>query len=229
MTTLAQQFKAEWYPIITPIAQKYGLNPDFLLTQIAQESYWGQKIPVGSNNFAGITEVRKGKGVTANDNGKRRRFRQFSSKEEFADHYGSLLSRLYPGVKTAKTIEEFGSALQDGKRRYAEASHYKDALNKVFNDHFSSGYQAGDVVAQKPTTTNIGGGTLSGYSVTNKLVAPKLAITKPEEFKDPYEDLWNVKPVKNGLSEVDNKINIVSYDTGFPKSKWVNEKWGIDP
>ena len=229
MTTLAQQFKAEWYPIITPIAQKYGLNPDFLLTQIAQESYWGQKIPVGSNNFAGITEVRKGKGVTANDNGNRRRFRQFSSKEEFADHYGSLLSRLYPGVKTAKTIEEFGSALQDGKRRYAEAPHYKDALNKVFNDHFSSGYQAGDVVPQKPTTTNIGGGTLSGYSVTNKLVAPKLAITKPEEFKDPYEDLWNVKPVKNGLSEVDNKINIVSYDTGFPKSKWVIEKWGSDP
>ena len=229
MTTLAQQFKAEWYPIITPIAQKYGLNPDFLLTQIAQESYWGQKIPVGSNNFAGITEVRKGKGITANDNGNRRRFRQFSSKEEFADHYGSLLSRLYPGVKTAKTIEEFGSALQDGKYRYAEAPHYKDALNKVFNDHFASGYQAGDVVAQKSTTTNTGGGTLSGYAVTNKLVAPKLAITKPEELKDPYEDLWNVKPVKNGLSEVDNKINIVSYDTGFPKSKWVNEKWGIDP
>ena len=224
MTTLAQQFKAEWYPIITPVAQKYGLNPDYLLTQIAQESYWGTRIPNGSNNYAGIMDTRKSSvGVMSNDNGNRRKFRKFDSKEQFADHYASLLTRLYPGTKGANTVEEFASALQDGKYRYAEAPHYKDSLSKVYMDHFASGAPVGNTPAQKANTTS------TGFVTTNTLVAPQIKATKPEEYKDPYEDLWNVKPVKNELSAVDNKINIVSYDTGFPKSRWVNEKWGIDP
>lgn len=225
MSTIAQQFTAEWAPILDPVAKKYGLNRDFLLTQIAQESYWGQKIPVGSNNYAGITEVRKGKGVTANDNGNKRRFRQFSSKEEFADHYGSLLSRLYPGVKTAKTIEEFASALQDGKYRYAEAPTYKDALATVFYDHYGNG--------QKPTTTTTTqngtvGTTQSMNPMTSMAYGQPFRVTTPKQEKvtDPFADVWKVEQVKPFDP---GKVQVTDYDTGYGKSNWVNKNWGVDP
>lgn len=225
MSTIAQQFTTEWAPILDPVAKKYGLNRDHLLAQIAQESYWGQRIPVGSNNFAGITEVRKGKGVTANDNGNRRRFRQFGSKEEFADYYGSLLARLYPGAVGAKTIEDFASALQDGKRRYAEAPNYKDALAKVYYDHYGNGQQP-------VTTTSAQGGTVA----TTQSMSPmammaygqpfKVTTPKQEKVTDPFADVWKVEQAK--LFDPGTE-QIATYDTGYGRSDWVNKNWGIDP
>lgn len=46
MPTVAQQFTEEWLPIlIEPVARKYGINPEFMLSQIALESRWGQTTP----------------------------------------------------------------------------------------------------------------------------------------------------------------------------------------
>lgn len=207
MTTLAQQFTSEWLPIIEPVAKKYGINPEFMLSQIALESQWGTKTPKGSNNYAGIQDFRRNsKGVMANDAGNRRKFRQFDSKEAFAEHMGSLLSRLYPGTKTAKTIDEYTHALQNGKggRRYAEADTYQTAVGQVYNGQYANGaaYQASkSSPTQQPTgsyapiqqTAGVGladtMATMRDYGIT-----PSKTTQVTATYKDPYADLYNIKP-----------------------------------
>lgn len=204
MSTVAQQFTAEWRPILDPVAKKYGINTDFLLTQIAQESLWGQKTPTGSNNYAGITDFRrKSNVVKAKDAGNIRLFRTFDSKEAFAEHYVNMLSRLYPGTKSAKTIQEFASALQDGKRKYAEAGHYKDALATVYNDHYANG-SADAPVQRDPSILSSNGVQLPVYNAgtgladyAQAIAATGMPVMAPkadgQSDKDPFADMWNIK------------------------------------
>lgn len=195
MTTLAQEFNAKWRPIITPIAQKYGINPDFALTQIAQESWWGTKTPAGSNNYAGIQDFRKNSvGSMARDDGKIRKFRRFANEQEFAEHYLNLLSRLYPGTVGAKTIEEFGIALQDGARRYAGSPKYKQHLAEVYNQNYANGSSVATNTTTTPTThmastsTAVSATPTTGFSGGLPIQSKQKPVTK-----DPYEDLWGVK------------------------------------
>lgn len=193
MTTLAQEFNAKWRPIITPIAQKYGINPDFALTQIAQESWWGTKTPAGSNNYAGIQDFRKNSvGSMARDDGKIRKFRRFANEQEFAEHYLNMLSRLYPGTIGAKTIEEFGIALQDGARRYAGSPMYKQHLAEVYNQHYANGSTATSTTTSTTApTSSTGAFTVS--NANNLSGGLPLQSKQKPVAKDPYEDLWGVK------------------------------------
>lgn len=205
VTTLAQEFTSKWRPIITPIAQKYGINPDFALAQIAQEAWWGTRIPTGSHNYAGIQDFRKkSDGVMANDAGRQRKFRKFANEEAFAEHYLNMLSRLYPDTKSAKTIDEFTSALQDGKRKYAESLKYKQYVGEVYNDHFASGSARTATPHDIPAV----GTTHANASMVNVDPARDggFEMSPPKsqtQTNDPYESLWGVKqpkptePVKN--------------------------------
>lgn len=194
MTTLAQQYTERWRPIIEPIANKYGINPDYVLSQMAQESLWGTKTPLGSNNYAGIQDFRKSsKGVMAKDAGTLRKFRSFDSNEDFAEYYINMLSRLYPGTVGAKSVDDYASALQDGKRRYAEASNYKTALSSIYNTHYANGNSgSGKVDSQShPTRSNVYQSAsqlpLSGaYGLSYKNPTPT------HKEIDPYAELWSL-------------------------------------
>lgn len=220
MTTVAQQFTAKWRPIIEPIATKYGLNPDFVLTQIAQESGWGQHTPTGSNNYAGITDPRrKSDGIVASDNGNSRKFRKFANDQAFAEYYVDMLSRLYPGTTKAKTIEEFSAALQDGKRKYAESPTYKDALKTVYNDHYATGSANG----YTPSTQSAGVG-LADYALARAQVGQPVTVpTLPAEgYKDPYADIWGVNPgASSGATLVNPSRGTAQKGGGF------EYLWGI--
>lgn len=201
MTTVAQQYTAKWRPIIEPIASKYGINPDFVLTQMAHESMWGNTLPTGSHNYAGITETRKGvKGVKANDSGKIRRFRKFENDQAFAEFYVDMLARLYPGTTTAKTIDEFSAALQDGKRKYAESPSYKAALATVYNDHYADGSANETINESKDASSNSdkvyqAQPGLADYTLAMAQQGYPVGPIKLSEVddKDPYAALWGVK------------------------------------
>lgn len=218
MTTVAQQFTAKWRPIIEPIATKYGFNPDFILTQIAQESGWGQHTPTGSHNYAGITDPRRNSdGVVASDNGNSRKFRKFASDQAFAEYYVDMLSRLYPGTTKAKTIEEFSAALQDGKRKYAESPTYKKALSTVYNDHYATGSADG----YKPNTQPAGVG-LADYALARAQAGQPVTVpTLPkEDYKDPYADMWGVKPVTSSSSTTVTPSRGTAYKGGNFEYLW---------
>lgn len=231
MTTVAQQYTSKWRPIIEPIAAKYGINPDFVLTQIAQESQWGKHSPTGSNNYAGITDPRKkSDGVMAHDAGNLRKFRKFGSEQEFAEYYVDMLSRLYPGTKTAKNIQEFAAALQDGKRRYAESPRYKQDLQQVYNSHYAN--QPGSISQQSmvpqttsPVVTSAGVG-LADYAAAQVAAGNpiKLDLAKIPDEKDPYADLWNLKPP----TEQKRPAQVALHDGRSPyKGGDFKYKWGL--
>lgn len=233
MTTQADVFNAEWRPILEPLAKKYNIPIDFMLTQLAQESQWGLKTPKDSNNYGGVKDFRKkSDGVMAKDAGRLSKFRKFDSKEQFAEHWVNMLSRLYPKVQGATTIEEYASALQDGKRRYAESPHYKDDLATVHKDHYAN--NSNQTVEQIFGLGNNGG---ISYPVHNAgvgmaqvmadaekegLYYPDIAKLKQDdiETKDPYLELYKQVNVQNNSGTISPSIASVPnwHNTSF---KWV--------
>lgn len=244
MTTVAQQFTAEWLPIIEPVARKYGINPEFMLSQIALESHWGQSTPKGSNNYAGIRDFRRNSdGVMADDAGRQRKFRKFDSKEAFAEHMGSLLSRLYPGTTTAKTIEEYTHALQNGKggRRYAEASTYQTAIGQVFNGQYANRAAYGGVAptandqsAQvnmrqttpiQPAPTQQAGSGLADVMETMRQfgIQPAKVEDVKVSYDDPYASLFNIKQPKTNQPS-NTPPQIATYKRG-PRTYNFADNW----
>lgn len=235
MTTLAEQFTSRWRPIITPVAAKYGIDPNFLLTQIAQESLWGTKTPKGSNNFSGIKDFRRSAtGVMANDAGNLSKFRKFDSEAAFADHYANMLSRLYPGTVGAKNIQAFTSALQDGKRRYAEAPHYKRELERIYNAHYagtnpvSSTTTIPSQVAPRQYNQRQAGDGAVDYLAATAPFAPPVPLSQTNKpatgVTDPYAAMWNIKPSQGG-GFGDTKNTIVSGRSPFSPATKID--WGI--
>lgn len=232
MSTLAQEFNAKWRPLVTPVAQKYGIVPDFLLTQLAQESWWGTQTPEGSNNYAGITDFRKkSDGVMASDAGRQRKFRKFDSEQAFVEHYVNMLTRLYPKVVGAKSIDEFTAALQDGRRKYAESTQYKQHLAEIYNQHYGAGGTTqGDVgtqTAQSSTSTQGATATNPFNTTATSFGIGSLPVAKTDnsQYKDPYDDLWGVKKPKE-----DNDTQPVRLTTGHQSPyKRGNYKfdWGL--
>lgn len=226
MTTLAQEFTEKWRPIVTPIAQKYGINPDHVLTQIAQESWWGTRTPKGSHNYAGIQDFRKkSDGVMASDAGRQRKFRKFVDERAFVEHYVNMLSRLYPKTVGAKSIEEFASALQDGQRKYAESSQYKQHLGEVYHTHYGNG--------QPTTPAQPSGQTQPQHQVTQSMlntdpaVNGGFALSMPKQAnamgKDPYEEMWGVKAPKQPYTPQAPKLTTgyqSPYKPGSYKFNW---------
>jgi len=78
---------------------KLGVDPKLLLAQWGNETGWGKSVIPGTNNLGNIKDF-SGGGVGARDNatGSTDKYRQFSSPEDFADNYASLISRKYPGA-----------------------------------------------------------------------------------------------------------------------------------
>lgn len=222
--TVASQFYNQWKPIITPIAATYGLNPDYLITQLGQESMWGTRIPQGSHNYAGIHEFRKGRdGVMARDAGNLRKFRTYENDEAFANDYARLMARLYPGTVNAASIDEFATALQNGKggRKWAESPNYVKDLATVYNSSIANvaNQQAGQpqVVESKwgvatPSTTAggyasapvVGGSGTKDMNVSNpftKLYTTSTKLTTQSQspaYQFESDDKWSfhTKPYK---------------------------------
>lgn len=228
--TQADLFDEEWRPILEPLSKKYNIPVDFMLTQLAQESQWGLKTPKGSNNYGGVKDFRKNsEGVTAKDAGKLSKFRKFDSKEQFAEHWVNMLSRLYPKVQGSKTIEEYAAALQDGKRRYAESPHYKDALATVHKDHYANNTGQSvesmfGISGNSPPVFDAGVGMaqVMADAESKGLYYPDIAKLKQDsiETKDPYLDLYKQVQVPTHGDTVSPSIASVPnwHNTSF---KWV--------
>lgn len=232
MTTLAQQYTARWRPIIEPIANKYGINADYILSQMAQESLWGTKTPPGSNNYAGIQDFRRSSnGVMAKDAGRLRKFRSFDSNEDFAEYYINMLSRLYPGTVGAKSVEDYASALQDGKRRYAEASNYKAALSSIYNTHYANGKGGSSSVAGQPNPTPTASSNV--YQSAGSLPPPWIDGTSQDKQAtvrkdvDPYADLWNLSSKTPYTSKANQRIAKINDGvTGYKRNPY-KFIWGL--
>lgn len=222
--TVASQFYNKWKPILAPIASAYGINPDYLITQLGQESMWGTITPRGSHNYAGIHEFRKGHdGVVARDAGNLRKFRKYDNDEAFADDYVRLMARLYPGTTKATNITEFATSLQNGKggRKWAESPNYIDDLSTVYNDAIANVIgrpsiekPQSNVVESKWGLSNVAtpNAQIEGYSIPStangqKVENPFLKLysttTKPAtQQSTPYryesDDKWlfHTKPYK---------------------------------
>lgn len=136
--------KDQWVADMTAAYKKAGLSDNAiknLLAKNALESGWGRAAQ-GAFNFGNITTGSKWKGkyVQGNDhnaNGERisQKFRAYDSLEDYVADEIQFLTRLYD-FNPNDNIDTFVHKLQGGnkgKRRYAEARHYADAVKRVYN------------------------------------------------------------------------------------------------
>lgn len=218
MADNATRFIQHWTPILKPYADKYGINVNYLITQLGHESLWGEKLPVGSNNYGGIIETNKNKdAVTAKDADTVQRFKKFNTEDDFAKYYVDLLARRWPGVKEAKSIEEFGDALKKGTHglSYAQNPVYANALSEVYQGSIVPrvGEERVGAPAGTPTTPD----DLGRQPPANQPPPPQpysnsLPII-PQFYVDPsiyakigegakksvYDDLYKVGPAVTGV------------------------------
>ncbi|MDD2883089.1 MAG: glucosaminidase domain-containing protein [Rhodoferax sp.] len=108
-------------------AAKAGFNPDFINGLSLLETRHGKKAIGGTNNLFNIKSF-SGHGVRAFDKteGSNDRYRVYDNYMESVSDITSLLSRKYPGAKSAKTPEEFARALKRGG--YATDPNYESKL-----------------------------------------------------------------------------------------------------
>jgi flagellum-specific peptidoglycan hydrolase FlgJ len=143
--------RSKWAADLTNAYKRAGITNDnairMLVSQDALESAWGRSAQ-GKFNFGNLTTGAKWKGdyVTGNDkNAKgeaiKQKFRSYNSMDEYAADKVQFLKRLYDFDEN-DDINKFVAKLtgsNKGKRRYAEARNYADALKKVYNSYRSGG------------------------------------------------------------------------------------------
>lgn len=112
---------------IADAASSSGFNPAYLNGLSLLETGLGKKSIRGTNNLFNIKDFNGG-GVRALDKaeGSNDSYRAYGSHAESVADVVSLLSRKYPGAKTAKTPEEFARALKKGG--YATDPNYEAKL-----------------------------------------------------------------------------------------------------
>lgn len=143
--------RSKWMADLTNAYKRAGITNDnairMLVSQDALESAWGRSAQ-GKFNFGNLTTGAEWKGdyVTGNDkNAKgeaiKQKFRSYNSMDEYAADKVQFLKRLYDFDEN-DDINKFVAKLtgsNKGKRRYAEARNYADALKKVYNSYRSGG------------------------------------------------------------------------------------------
>lgn len=143
--------RSKWAADLTNAYKRAGITNDnairMLVSQDALESAWGRSAQ-GKFNFGNLTTGAKWKGdyVTGNDkNAKgeaiKQKFRSYNSMDEYAADKVQFLKRLYDFDEN-DDINKFVAKLtgsNKGKRRYAEARNYANALKKVYNSYRSGG------------------------------------------------------------------------------------------
>jgi flagellum-specific peptidoglycan hydrolase FlgJ len=107
---------------INKASELIGVDPKFIEAQWRLETgHFTSRRFINNNNFAGIAVY------TDNHEGTR-----YINYEHCAYHYALIIRDRYPGVLTAKTIDEFVDGLQDGKYRWAEDKQYKVLIKKIY-------------------------------------------------------------------------------------------------
>lgn len=143
--------RSKWMADLTNAYKRAGITNDnairMLVSQDALESAWGRSAQ-GKFNFGNLTTGAKWQGdyVTGNDkNAKgeaiKQKFRSYNSMDEYAADKVQFLKRLYDFDEN-DDINKFVAKLtgsNKGKRRYAEARNYANALKKVYNSYRSGG------------------------------------------------------------------------------------------
>lgn len=143
--------RSKWVADLTNAYKRAGITNDnairMLVSQDALESAWGRSAQ-GKFNFGNLTTGAEWKGdyVTGNDkNAKgeviKQKFRSYNSMDEYAADKVQFLKRLYDFDEN-DDINKFVAKLtgsNKGKRRYAEATNYANALKKVYNSYRSGG------------------------------------------------------------------------------------------
>lgn len=142
---LVSGFASQYGPLVRDAAQKYQLDPQALMSQIALETGWGQHVIPGTNNPGNLKATGAG-GASAVDNalGTSSNYQQFPSLAAGVDAMGSLLARKYQG----------GQNLHG----YAEDPNYNSKLGgvaKTLQKYASDwlGYATGSTSAQASELT----------------------------------------------------------------------------
>ena len=224
--TVASQFYQQWRPKLEPFAKKYGINPDYLVAQLAQESMWGTITPRGSHNYAGIHEFRKGRqGVTARDAGNLRKFRKYDDDNAFAEDYVKLMARLYPDTAKATTFNEFATALQNGKggRKWAESPTYVKDLNTVWDKSLANVVGQAGSPSQEQTEVQ---SRYTGDNMPQLLSGGALFNGKQEQdtVSDPYTKLY-ASPVK--VEQFKQPTYKSEFKDGYQPMSKEYKLWGI--
>lgn len=106
-------FAAQYGPLVANAAQRYGVDPGQMLSQIALETGYGRSVIPGTNNPGNIKQFGGG-GVSAVDNmlGTSDRYRAYDSLGAGVDAMGSLLARRYGGGSNLKGYAEDPNYMQ---------------------------------------------------------------------------------------------------------------------
>lgn len=123
-----EQFAQQYGDIAANVGKRLGVDPTVLLGQWGLETGWGKSVIPGTNNLGNIKDF-SGSGVGATDNmtGSVDKYRQFSTPDDFANHYTSLITRKYPNaVGSGNDAQAFAKALKAGG--YAEDPDYIEKI-----------------------------------------------------------------------------------------------------
>lgn len=140
-TSSKKQFEEKYGAAAERAGKAIGVDKKLVLAQWGVETGWGKSIIPGSNNLGNIKDF-SGGGIGARDNatGGIDKYRQFSSTDEFADHYVGLMNRRYKGVLGAGSD---GGKFGAGLRGYAEDPDYVGKVVRSSNGLFSTPLPAG--------------------------------------------------------------------------------------
>jgi len=139
-----ENYLADTREIATKTAKRNGLFPSVMLAQSVLESNWGRsKLSKEYNNYFGIKEVKKGKGVifeteeyVDGESGRYlQSFKKYSSKAESFEHYAKLLTKTerYKDVKSANSYKEAANAIM--KAGYATDPKYANKIISVIETY----------------------------------------------------------------------------------------------
>ena len=110
--------------MVNEIAKETGIKASLIEAQLRHESgNFKSRRAVQNNNFAGIGVYNE-----------RKEGAIYNSKIQFAYKYSKALKSKYPEAIGSQTMEQFASALQDYKNRWAMDPEYKSKLVRVHNN-----------------------------------------------------------------------------------------------
>lgn len=119
---------------INAVAEKHNINPSYLAALAKLETQSGDRMVGGTMNLFNVKDFSSKGGVAAYDKVEksRDRYRQYQSYEHSVEDLVDLLKRKYPQALSAKSGQEFASALQKGG--YATDKQYATKLTNVINN-----------------------------------------------------------------------------------------------
>lgn len=122
---------------VNEAAAKHGINPDYLRGLAQLETGMGKKsIKGGGQDTKNLFNVKgnAANGIQAYDKaeGSNDYYKKYSDYGESADAAASLISRKYPDAKSAKTPQDFATALKNGG--YATDPNYIKKLSGVITE-----------------------------------------------------------------------------------------------